>query len=51
MIIEHAKKEHFAEITAVWEDSVRVTHHFLTGVDIEALRPQIRDEFLRTHGL
>ncbi len=46
MSIEHAKKEHFAEITAVWKDSVRATHHFLTEADIEALRPQIRDEYL-----
>lgn len=46
MSIEHAKKEHFAEITAVWEDSVRATHHFLTEADIGAFRPQIRDEYL-----
>lgn len=46
MGIERAHEKDFAELTAVWEDSVRATHHFLPEADIEALRPQIREEYL-----
>lgn len=45
MSIEHAKKEHFAEITAVWEDSVRVTHHFLYRDDIHLTLPPLGGDF------
>ena len=31
-------------MVALWERSVRATHHFLTEQDIEALRPLVADE-------
>lgn len=46
MTIIPAQKANFAEITAVWEDSVRATHHFLTESDIEELRPKIQNDYL-----
>lgn len=36
----------FVAITDVWEASVRATHHFLTGADIDALRPLVLNEYL-----
>ncbi len=41
-----AQKSDFAAITAVWEASVRATHHFLQESDIRALRPQVREQYL-----
>ena len=32
-------------LLAVWERSVRATHHFLTETDIESLRPLVREVF------
>lgn len=36
----------FDEVTAVWEASVRATHHFLPEEDILRLRPLIRGQYL-----
>ncbi len=30
----------------LWERSVRATHHFLTELDVEALRPLVADELM-----
>lgn len=44
--VEHASPADFDEITAVWEASVRATHHFLKEEDILFFRPLIRNEYL-----
>ncbi|MBD0257113.1 MAG: GNAT family N-acetyltransferase [Cytophagales bacterium] len=36
----------FAEITDVWEASVRATHDFLGEADIQKMKPLVRDEYL-----
>jgi len=36
----------FAEITDVWEASVRATHAFLREEDIQTIKPLVRDEYL-----
>ncbi len=36
----------FAEITDVWEGSVRATHDFLREEDIQKMKPLVRDEYL-----
>jgi len=46
MCITTADERDFPEITAVWEASVRATHHFLTEADIAFYRPLIRNEYL-----
>ena len=33
-----------ASLVPIWERSVRATHHFLTGEDIEHLRPLVAEE-------
>lgn len=33
-------------VVAVWEASVRATHHFLAPGDVEFFKPLVRDEFL-----
>lgn len=45
MRIEHVEKTEYPELLAVWESSVRATHHFLEEADIEALRPLILDHY------
>jgi len=45
--IEIAYPADFEEITAVWEASVRATHHFLTEADIIFFRPLILHEYLK----
>lgn len=37
----------FNELTAVWEASVRATHHFLSEVEIHFLKPLVRNEHLK----
>ncbi|MBB1283355.1 GNAT family N-acetyltransferase [Flavisolibacter sp. BT320] len=44
--IEKASVADFDEITALWEASVRATHHFLSENDILFFRPLIRDQYL-----
>lgn len=36
----------FAQITDVWEASVRATHDFLREADIQKMKPLVRDEYL-----
>ncbi|HEV7332663.1 MAG TPA: GNAT family N-acetyltransferase [Flavisolibacter sp.] len=44
--IEKAAVADFDEITAVWEASVRATHHFLSEDDILFFKPLIRNQYL-----
>jgi putative acetyltransferase len=41
-----ARKDDFAEITDVWEASVRATHDFLTEEDVTRLRPLVLNKYL-----
>ena len=44
--IELATPSDFVEITAVWEASVRATHHFLSPKDIAYFKPLVLNNFL-----
>lgn len=44
--IERAAAADFDEITALWEASVRATHHFLSEDDILFFKPLIREQYL-----
>jgi putative acetyltransferase len=44
--IDSISKEDFPEVVAVWEASVRATHHFLKEEDIEYFRPLILNTYL-----
>lgn len=46
MKIETALPSHFERLVAIWESSVRATHHFLQESDIAALRPLLRSVYL-----
>jgi len=46
MKIEAAHPAQFERLVAVWESSVRATHHFLLESDIAALRPQLLNAYL-----
>lgn len=37
----------YDELTAVWEASVRATHHFLSEAAIQFFKPLVRNEFLK----
>ncbi len=37
----------YNELTALWEASVRATHHFLSEADIYFLKPLVRNEYLK----
>lgn len=39
--------EDIPRVVAVWEASVRATHHFLTEADIQRLKPLVGDELSR----
>ena len=39
-------EEDFDEITALWERSVRATHHFLKEEDIQYFKPLVRKQYL-----
>ncbi len=41
MIVENVLPEYYAEMLAVWENSVRATHDFITEEDIEFFKPII----------
>lgn len=45
-LIEPVAPSDFDEITAVWEASVRATHHFLKEEDIQYFRPLILNKYL-----
>lgn len=46
MKIETAVPEQFEHLVAIWESSVRATHHFLQESDIAALRPLLLNVYL-----
>lgn len=41
-----ASVEDFEELTAIWETSVRATHHFLAEQDIQFFRPLVLQDYL-----
>lgn len=46
MKIEPAVPSYFERLVAIWESSVRATHHFLQKSDIAALRPLLLNAYL-----
>ncbi len=46
MKIETALPTRFERLVAIWESSVRATHHFLQESDIAALRPLLLNAYL-----
>lgn len=46
MKIETAVPSQFERLVAIWESSVRATHHFLQESDIAALRPLLLNAYL-----
>jgi putative acetyltransferase len=46
MKIETAVSSQFERLVAIWESSVRATHHFLQESDIAALRPLLLNAYL-----
>ena len=44
--IARAGRVDFAELTEVWEASVRATHHFLTEDYIQIIRPLLLHDYL-----
>ncbi|MEH0886904.1 GNAT family N-acetyltransferase [Enterobacter sp. UNJFSC 003] len=46
MNIETAVPSQFERLVAIWESSVRATHHFLQESDIAALRPLLLNAYL-----
>ena len=46
MKIETAVSSQFERLVAIWESSVRATHHFLQESDIAALRPFLLNAYL-----
>jgi len=46
MKIEIAVPSQFERLVAIWESSVRATHHFLQESDIAALRPLLLNAYL-----
>lgn len=44
MIVESVLPEYYAEMLAVWENSVRATHDFITEEDIEFFKPIIIEQ-------
>lgn len=46
MKIETAIPAQFERLVAIWESSVRATHHFLQESDIAALRPLLLNAYL-----
>lgn len=46
--IYKTSEEQYVEITELWEQSVRETHHFLTEKDIAFFKPLVLHNFLKT---
>lgn len=46
--IVKVQENEYADVTDVWEASVRATHHFLSEEDIRYLKPLILNEYLKT---
>lgn len=49
--IDIVHKSEYPEIVAIWEASVRVTHHFLKEDDIQHFKPLIQNEYLHVVNL
>ncbi|TDF39705.1 GNAT family N-acetyltransferase [Alteromonadaceae bacterium M269] len=45
MTIQEVTKNDYQELIAVWESSVRATHHFLSEAHIAELKPLILDHY------
>lgn len=45
--VEKVYPADFEDVTAVWEASVRATHHFLGEKDIQYFKPLVRNEYLK----
>ena len=45
-LLEEVGEAEFSELVAVWEASVRATHHFITEEDIAYYKPLILNEYL-----
>lgn len=45
MKIEQAKMQDYPSLIALWEASVRATHHFLPEAEIDALKPLILEHY------
>lgn len=46
-LIDRIKESEYQEVTDLWEDSVRATHHFLKEEDIKYFKPLILNEYLK----
>ena len=44
--VRRAQPSDHEAMVVLWERSVRATHHFLTGRDVDALRPFVADELI-----
>ncbi|MGR0305588.1 GNAT family N-acetyltransferase [Acinetobacter beijerinckii] len=44
MMLNDVHPENYADLLAVWEDSVRATHDFITEQDIEFFKPIIMEQ-------
>jgi len=45
--IEPGTQQDFPELTAVWEASVKASHHFLSEEDIQFYKPLVKNEYLK----
>lgn len=46
MLITPVQPSEFTTLLTIWETSVRATHHFLTEQAIQALKPQVLNDYL-----
>jgi putative acetyltransferase len=49
--IVKVQENEYADVTDVWEASVRATHHFLSEEDIRYFKPLILNEYLKSVNL
>lgn len=47
----NVEKKDYLKLIAIWEESVRATHHFLPGKEIQDLRTLILDSYFDTVSL
>ena len=45
--IQIPQKAEYPELVAIWESSVRASHHFLTEADIQFFKPLVLNEYLQ----
>lgn len=50
-LVEKVGEAEFSELVAVWEASVRATHHFISEEDIAYYKPLILNEYLNAVNL